>query len=180
MADEHSRDYEDDYSPDSGDEGMESEQNSGAEDGAPDGAEMDSEISRHGELSASKQLETENDSDNSDDSINHTPAQKSRRRKLSMSPLKSPSPLPMEPELEPFGYDSLSESTPRRRTGFKRPRINWVDVSSWNTDQIPEPTVQDDIERIMAGSLADAKVEVTPRSNEKAIAHFRLKAVSSD
>jgi hypothetical protein len=32
----------------------------------------------------------------------------------------------------------------------------------------------------MAGSLADAKVEVTPRSNEKAIAHFRLKAVSSD
>jgi hypothetical protein len=41
-------------------------------------------------------------------------------------------------------------------------------------------TVQDDIQRIMAGSLADAKVEVTPRSNEKAIAHFRLKAVSSD
>jgi hypothetical protein len=74
MADEHSRDYEDDYSPDSGDEGMESEHNSGAEDGAPDGAGMDSEISRHGELSASKQLETENDSDNSDDSINHTPA----------------------------------------------------------------------------------------------------------
>ena len=85
----------------------------------------------------------------------------------------------MEPELEPFGYNSISESTPRRRTGFKRPRIYLVDASSWNTDQIPESTVQDDFQRIMAGSLAYAKVEVTPRSNEKAIAHFRLKAVSS-
>ncbi len=76
--------------------------------------------------------------------------------------------------------DTIPSPNPHHdRTGFKRPRINWVDVSSWNTDQIQEPTVQDDIERIMAGSLADAKVEVTPRSNEKAIAHFQLKAVSS-
>jgi hypothetical protein len=86
----------------------------------------------------------------------------------------------MEPELEPFVYDSLSESTPLRRTGYKSPRINWVDVSSWNTDQILEPAVQAEISRIMAFFWADAKVEVTPRSNEKAIAHFRLKAVSSD
>ncbi len=91
MADEHSREYEDDYSSDSGEGGMESMHNSGPEDGAPDGAEMDSEISRHGELSASKQLETENDSDDSDGSINHTPAQKSRRPKLALSPCKSPS-----------------------------------------------------------------------------------------
>jgi hypothetical protein len=62
----------------------------------------------------------------------------------------------MEPELEAFVYYSLSESTPWRRTGFKRPLINWVDVSSWNTDQILEPTVQGDIERIMVCSLADA------------------------
>jgi hypothetical protein len=57
MADEHSREYEDDYSSDSGDEGMESLHNSGAEDGAPDGAGMESESSRDGELSVSKQLE---------------------------------------------------------------------------------------------------------------------------
>ncbi len=56
----------------------------------------------------------------------------------------------MEPELEPFGYDSLSESTPLRRTGFKRARINWVDVSNWNPDQIPEPAVQTEISRIMS------------------------------
>ncbi len=81
----------------------------------------------------------------------------------------------MEPELERYEYDSLSESTPRRRTGFRRPRIDWVNVSSLKTGQIPEPAVQDEISRIMASSLADAKVEVTPRANEKAIAHFRLK-----
>ncbi len=157
---------------------MESLHNSGAEDGAPDGAGMDKESGRHGELFADKQLETENDSEDSDDLSNHTLAPKSRRSKLSMSPCKSPSPLPMEPELEQFGYDSLPESTPLRRTGFKRPRINWVDVSRWNADEIHEATVQDDIERIMAGSLANAKVEVSPRSNEKAIAHFQLKVVS--
>ncbi len=83
----------------------------------------------------------------------------------------------MEPELEPINYDSLSDSTPRRKTGFRRPRIQWTNVSSWNTDQIPETAVQNEISRIMAASLADAKVEVTPKANEKAISHFRLKTV---
>jgi hypothetical protein len=83
----------------------------------------------------------------------------------------------MEPELELINYDSLSDSTPRRKTGFRRPRIQWTNVSSWNTDQIPESAVQDEISRIMAASLADAKVEVTPKANEKAISHFRLKTV---
>ncbi len=136
MSNENSRDYVDDYSDDFGYGGMESVHNSGAEDGGPDGAGMDSESSCHGKLSASKQLDTENYSDDLNDSSNHTPALKSRRGKLSLSPCKLPLPLPMEPELEPFGYYSLS--TPRRRTGFKRPRINWVDVLSCNTDQIPE------------------------------------------
>ncbi len=84
----------------------------------------------------------------------------------------------MAPELEPLRYDSLFEFTPRRRTGSRRPRINWVDVSSWNTDQIPEPADQTEIFSNTASSLADSKVEVTPRANEKAIVHFRLKAVS--
>ncbi len=62
MADEISRDYDNDYSSDSSDGGMESVHNSGAEDGTPDGAGMDQASSRHGELSASKQFETDNDS----------------------------------------------------------------------------------------------------------------------
>ncbi len=58
--------------------------NSGAEDGAPDGTTLDSESSHHGELSANKQLETENDSEDSIDPSNHTPAQKSKRHKVSL------------------------------------------------------------------------------------------------
>jgi len=178
MAEDHSRTYSD-YEDDDGAYGrMESVPNSGAEDDAPDAEKMDTERSRHGKLSASKQLDTENDSEDSNDSSTHTPAQKPKRRRFpSTSPCRSPSPLPMDPELEPINYDSLSDSTPRRKTGFRRPRIQWTNVSSWNTDQIPESAVQDEISRIMAASLADAKVEVTPKANEKAISHFRLKTV---
>jgi hypothetical protein len=178
MAEDHSRTYSY-YEDDDGAYGrMESVPNSGAEDDAPDAEKMDTERSRHGKISASKQLDTENDSEDSNDSSTHTPAQKPKRRRFpSTSPCRSPSPLPMEPELEPINYDSLSDSTPRRKTGFRRPRIQWTNVSSWNTDQIPESAVQDEISRIMAASLADAKVEVTPKANEKAISHFRLKMV---
>ena len=131
---------------------MESELNSGAEDGASDGATIYSERSHHGKLSVNQDLATEDDSN---DSSSHTPAQKSKRRRmLSVSPCKSPTPLPMEAELEPFGYDSLSDSTPRprRRTGFTRPRINWTDVASWSLAANTEEAVLEEIARIMAAS----------------------------
>ena len=86
---------------------------------------------------------------------------------------------PREPELEPFQYDSLSDSAPRRRTGFRRPRIQWANVASWSTDQNTEAHIYQEISRIMAVSMSDAKVEVTPKHNEKAISHFRLKTVST-
>ena len=139
MSAENSRTYSTDDDAESNYEAMESVSNSGAEDGASNGAGMDTEKIRHGKLSLNKSVETEDDSVDSNDSSSHTPAQKSkRRRRLSMSPpCKSPSPLHPEPELEPFHYDSLSDSTPRRRTGFRRPRIKWANVASWNADQTP-------------------------------------------
>ncbi len=77
---ENSRDYADDYSSDSSYGAMESVHNSGAEDGAPDGARMDSERSRHGKLSAKNNIEdTVPESEDSQDSSNHTPAPKSKR-----------------------------------------------------------------------------------------------------
>jgi hypothetical protein len=176
MSAEHSRTYSEDDDDCDDAQRMESELNSGAEDGASDGATMDSERSRHGKLSVNQDPATEDDSN---DSSSHTPAQKSKRRRmLSMSPCRSPSPLPMEAELEPFGYDSLSDSTPRRRTGFTRPRINWTNVASWSLSANTEEDVLEEIARIMAASMADAKVEVTPKYNQKAISHFRLKTVS--
>jgi hypothetical protein len=84
----------------------------------------------------------------------------------------------MEAELEPFGYDSLSDSTPRRRTGFRRPRIDWTNVASWSLAANTEEAVPEKISRIIAASMADAKVEVMPKYNQKAISQFRLKTVS--
>ena len=94
MSAENSRTYSTDDDGESNYGAMESVHNSGAEDGASDGAGMDSEKIRHGKLSLSKSAETEDDaSDDSNDSSSHTPAQKpKRRRHLSMSPPKSPSP----------------------------------------------------------------------------------------
>ena len=120
MSAENSRTYSTDDDAESNYGAMESVHNSGAEDGASDGAGMDSEKIRHGKLSLNNELETDDDSN---DSSSHTPAQKSKRRRhLAMSPPKSPLPIPPEPELEPFQYDSLSDSAQRRRTGFRRPR----------------------------------------------------------
>ena len=48
-----------------------------------------------------------------------------------------------------------------------------------HTDQNPQAHIYQEIARIMASSMADAKVDVTPKHNEKAISHFRLKTVST-
>ena len=126
MSAENLRTYSTDDDADSDYGAMETASNSGADDGASDGAGMDSDKCRHGKFSLDNELETDNESVDSNNSSSHTPAQKPKRqRRLSMSPpCKSPSPLPPEQELEPFHYDSLSNSTPRRKTGFRRPRIN--------------------------------------------------------
>ena len=106
MSAENSRTYSTDDDSDSNYGAMETASNSGAEDEASDGAGMDSETIRHGKLSLNNELETDDDSVDSNDSSKYTPAQKpKRRRRLSMSPpFKSPSPLPPEPELEPFRF----------------------------------------------------------------------------
>jgi hypothetical protein len=51
-------------------------------------------------------------------------------------------------------------------------------VASWSLSANTEEDVLEEIARIMAASMADAKVEVTPKYNQKAISHFRLKTVS--
>ncbi len=84
----------------------------------------------------------------------------------------------MEPELELFGYDSLSYSTPLCRTGFRRSRIYWTNVASWSLAQTTEEVILEEISRLLAASMVDAKVKVTPKYNRKAISHFRLKTVS--
>ena len=66
---------------------------------------------------------------------------------------------------------------PKRKRGFKRPRIQWELVSSWNKDHVAADDYQGEIARIMAKSMHDAKLEVTPRYNSRAISDFRFKTV---
>jgi len=120
----------------------------------------------------------QSDDGRSDDSDQHTPAQKSKRR---CSPAASSA---LDDDIGPYGSDSiLSERDdlfvpkPRYKRGFKRPRIQWELVSSWNKDHVAADDYQGEIARIMAKSMHDAKLEVTPRYNSRAISDFRFKTV---
>ncbi len=75
-------------------------------------------------------------------------------------------------------FDYLSDSAPRHKTGFRRPRLHWAPVASWNLEHNTEEAVFQEISIILAASVADAQVSVTPKHNLKAISHFRLKQVS--
>ncbi len=55
----------------------------------------------------------------------------------------------------------------------------WAPVASWNLEQYTEEAVFQEISRIIAASMADAQVSVTPKHNLKAFSHFRLRQVSS-
>ena len=111
----------------------------------------------------------------SDDSDQHTPAKKSKRR---CSPAASSA---HDDDVGPSDSESiLSERDdlfgPKRyKRGFKRPRILWELVSSWNKDHVAPDDYQGEIARIMAKSMHDAKLEVTPRYNPRAISDFRFK-----
>ncbi len=76
------------------------------------------------------------------------------------------------------GRDELLGHSGRgRRRGFKRPRIQWELVSSWNKDHVTPDDYQGEIARIIAKSMRDAKIEVTPKYNARAISDFRFKTV---
>ncbi len=60
----------------------------------------------------------------------------------------------------------------RYKRGFKRPRLQWELVSSWNKDHVAPDDYQGEIMRIMAKSMHDARLEVTPRYNARAISDF--------
>jgi hypothetical protein len=143
MSAENSKDYGDEYSSDSSYGRLESMHNSGAEDGVPDGATLDSERSRHGKSSAKDHLyDTVPDSE---DSSNHTPAQNSKRLRFKSPPTKSQSLVPDLSDLEAGEFDYLSDSSPRRKTGFRRPRLHWAPVASWNLEHNTEEPVFQEI-----------------------------------
>ena len=68
----------------------------------------------------------------SDGSDFHTPAQPSKRRRLpSASPPQTRRVADYETDSDGIDRDSLFESTPSRKRGFKRPRLPWSLVKEW-------------------------------------------------
>ncbi len=65
----------------------------------------------------------------------------------------------------------------RYKRGFKCPHLKWELVSSWNKDHVAQADYEGEIARIMAKSMHDARLEVTPRYYPRAISDFRFKMV---
>ena len=113
----------------------------------------------------------------SDDSDQHTPAQKTKRRcNPAASSADDDVAGPSDQESFLSERDELYGSKRYKRC-FKRPSLQWELVSSWNTDHVAQADYEGEIARIMAKSMHDARLEVTPRYNARAISDFRFKTV---
>jgi hypothetical protein len=111
----------------------------------------------------------------SDDSDQHTPAQKTKRR-CSPGPSSADDDVVGPSDSESFLSERDELFGPKRyKRGFKRPRLQWELVSSWNKDHVAQADYEGDIARIMAKSMHDARLEVTPRYNARAILDFYFK-----
>jgi hypothetical protein len=114
----------------------------------------------------------------SSDSASHTPAQKSKRRLPNPQKSKRRLPNPRTPsDSEEFDIERDELYPPQRKTGFSRPRTLWNNVAEWNLQHNNQEDIDGEIARIMAKSMKDAQVNVTPKTNSHAISDFRLKQV---
>jgi hypothetical protein len=139
-------------------------------DSDPNATDADSEINR-------SEAEKFDGLSDSNDSSSHTPAQKSKRQCFTPERRQSKYVVgPSDSECDISDRDELYDQTTRKR-GFKRPRIQWDLVSSWSKTHVAQDDIEGEIARIMAKSLYDAKTNVTPKFNARAISDFRFKTV---
>jgi hypothetical protein len=115
----------------------------------------------------------------SDDSQFHTPAQRSKRRRLlSVSPKKKREDIVAESESDSFERDSLFDSPPSRKRCFRRPRKPWSLVREWSLMQYDKEVIYEQIKAIVELSLDDAGSKNIARLNPSSIARWRRKQQS--
>jgi phage baseplate assembly protein W len=122
-------------------------------------------------------------SDNgSDISSEHTPAQKSKQAPFTQRrDYDSDIPDLVDESSDEECADATDEETASfrvRKSGFTRPRLQWQVVQTWNRDHVSQRDYEAEVARILARSLQDAKYEVTPKFNARAISDWRYKTVS--
>ncbi len=115
----------------------------------------------------------------SDKMDQHTPAQKSKRR-CSPAASSAEDDVVGPSDSESFLSERDELFGPKRyKRGFKRPHLQWDSlwelVSSWNKDHVAPDDYQGEIARILAKSMHDARLEVTPRYNARVISYFCFK-----
>ena len=110
----------------------------------------------------------------------HTPAQKSKRAQPFTPPQfqKDYVVPPSDSDTQDRDRDDLFfGSSPGRKRGFKRIRSQWDNVMSWSLLHVSQDDINGEIARIMAKSMEDANISVTPKHNSRAVSHFRQKTV---
>ncbi len=116
----------------------------------------------------------------SDCSDLHTPAQPSKRRRLpSLSPVKRKKVVVAESDSDGMERDSLFDSTPTRKRGFKRPRLPWSLVKEWNLEEYDREVAYEENKTILGHSLDEAGSKTYIKPNANAIAGWRAKQVSN-
>jgi hypothetical protein len=115
----------------------------------------------------------------SDCSDFHTPAQPSKRRRLSsVSPVQKRQVDVQDVDSDGFDCDSLFDPPSSRKRGFKRPRMPWSLVKQWSLGDYDREDVYEEIKTIMAQSLNDAGSKIFIKPNANSIAGWRPKQVS--
>jgi len=115
----------------------------------------------------------------SDGSDFHTPAQPSKRRRLSsVSPVQKRQVDVQDVDSDGFDCDSLFDPPSSRKRGFKRPRMPWSLVKQWSLGDYDREDVYEEIKTIMAQSLNDAGSKIYIKPNANSIAGWRPKQVS--
>jgi hypothetical protein len=109
----------------------------------------------------------------------HTPAQPSKRRRLSsVSPVQKRQVDVQDVDSDGFDCDSLFDPPSSRKRGFKRPRMPWSLVKEWSLVDYDCEVVYEEIKTIMEQSLNDAGSKIYIKPNANSIAGWRPKQVS--
>ena len=173
------RQYGSDYGGSSDDDRRDEVPNSSSGDDANDNADPDSADDRAVKKIRAEDLYSSDDCNQSDSSSLHTPAQKSKRAFTPPRFQKDYLVPPSDSDTQDRDRDDLFfGSSPRRKRGFKRIRSQWDNVMSWSLLHVSQDDINGEIARIMAKSMEDANISVTPKHNSRAVSHFRQKTVS--
>ena len=173
------RQYGSDYGGSSDDARRDEVPNSSSGEDAHDKADQDLADDRAPKKIRAEDLYSSDDCNQSNSSSLHTPAQKSKRAQPFTPPQFQKDYVVPPSDSDTQDRDDLCfGSSPGSKHGFKRIHSQWDNVMSWSLLHVSQDDINGEIAKIMAKSMQDANISVTPKHNLRAVSHFRQKTVS--